>query len=158
MCIRDRYEYAPHFGLVTSQIDENLVVMEMIEDVARAHGLVALFHEKPFTGVSGSGKHNNFSLSTETGLNLFNEKHVNAIDVGAKASGSYDAFPTILAAVCRAVYLHGDLILTSVATPGNDFRLTKVGGAEAPPLTISMHAGAALTAHLKAFALSLIHI
>ena len=68
------HRYAPYFGLATAQIDENLVVMEIIESAARAHGLVALFHEKPFTGVSGSGKHNNFSLSTETGLNLFNEK------------------------------------------------------------------------------------
>lgn len=151
----NQYEYAPHFGLATAQIDENLVVMEIVEDVARRHGLVALFHEKPFVGVSGSGKHNNFSLSTESGMNLFNEKHANAIDekaIAAGRGGGYDAFPTILAAVCRAIYLHGDLVLTSVATPGNDFRLTKGGGAEAPPLTISVYAGEALTKHLQEFA------
>ncbi len=66
--------------------------------------------------------------------------------------GSYDAFPTIMAAVCRAVYLHGDLVLASIATPGNDFRVTKGGGVEAPPLTISMYAGEALTKHLEEFA------
>jgi len=148
----NQYEYAPYFGLATAQIDENLVVMEIIEEVARKYGLAALMHEKPFTGVAGSGKHNNFSLSTEAGFNLFNEKHVNAVDSKGKAGGSYDVFPTILAAVCRAVHLHGDLMLTSVACPGNDFRLTKGGAAEAPPLTISVHMGDSLTAHLTEFA------
>merc|ERR1712190_548458 len=109
----NQYEYAPHYGVASAQVDENLVAMDIIEDVARKHGLVALLHEKPFAGVNGSGKHNNFSIGTDTGLNLFNESHADSIS-GSRL-GKYEAFPVIMAAVCSAIYRHGNLVMSSVA-------------------------------------------
>jgi len=146
----NQYEFAPYFGVASAQVDENIVLMEIIEDVARRHGLAALMHEKPFPGVNGSGKHNNFSISTETGLNLFNDSHVAAIT--GERLGEHEAFPVIMAAVCSAVYRHGSLIMASVSCPGNEFRLSKSGGCEAPPTCMSVHLGEGLTAFLRQFA------
>ena len=67
---------APYFGLASCQIDENLMVMQLMEEIACKHGLACLLHEKPFAGVNGSGKHNNFSLGTDAGINLFNGPQV----------------------------------------------------------------------------------
>ena len=72
----NQYECAPYFGVATAQIDENLMVMELMEEIAAKHGLACLLHEKPFRGINGSGKHNNFSLATDTGMNLFNGPQV----------------------------------------------------------------------------------
>eukprot|EP00930_Biecheleria_cincta_P055672 TRINITY_DN41971_c0_g1_i1.p1 TRINITY_DN41971_c0_g1~~TRINITY_DN41971_c0_g1_i1.p1 ORF type:complete len:900 (-),score=134.92 TRINITY_DN41971_c0_g1_i1:285-2984(-) len=139
----NQYEFAPHFGIASAQVDENLLVMEIIEQTALKHGLVALLHEKPFEGVNGSGKHNNFSLGTDTGINLFHDEHLNKI--------SAEAFPVVMAAVASAVYRHGDLLVSATACPGNDFRLTKGGGCEAPPSCVSVHLGDTLTTYLTDF-------
>lgn len=138
----NQYEIAPLFGFVTTQIDQNLVVMQMLEEVAAKHGLVALLQEKPFTGINGSGKHNNWSIGTTDGINLFN---VNQL---ATASGSRDIFPIIMAAVIKAVHDHGDLMRLAIASPGNDFRL---GACEAPPAIISTYLGEDMTRYLEAY-------
>mmetsp|Transcript_3297 Transcript_3297/g.7131 ORF Transcript_3297/g.7131 Transcript_3297/m.7131 type:complete len:709 (-) Transcript_3297:714-2840(-) len=136
----NQYEVAPYFGIATAQIDENLMVMELMEEIAAKHGLAALLHEKPFKGINGSGKHNNFSLGCDTGLNLFNGPQVSA------ATGTSEAFPCIMAATVRAVHKYPDLLRHVIAAPGNDFRL---GAMEAPPSIISTYLGEALTNYLK---------
>eukprot|EP01040_Poterioochromonas_malhamensis_P006851 gene6851-7387_t len=138
----NQYEIAPLFGFVTTQIDQNLVVMQLLEEVAANHGLVALLQEKPFAGVNGSGKHNNWSIGTVDGVNLFN---VNQL---ATASGSREIFPIIMAAVVKAVHDHGDLMRAAIASPGNDFRL---GACEAPPAIISTYLGEDMTRYLDAY-------
>jgi len=116
--------------------------MQLIEEIPQKHGLVGVLHEKPFNGVNGSGKHNNFSLGTLDGVNLFNGPQI------TKKSGNFDAFPVIMSAVVRAVDLHGDLLRMAIASPGNDFRL---GACEAPPAIISTYLGEQLTSFLDAF-------
>jgi len=138
----NQYECAPYFGIASNQIEENLMVMQLIEEVATKHGLVGLLHEKPFMGINGSGKHNNFSLGTPDGVNLFNGPQVTA------KSGKPDLFPVVMAAVVRAVDKHGDLLRMAIASPGNDFRL---GACEAPPAIISTYLGDELTKYLKEF-------
>ena len=109
----NQYECAPYFGIASNQIDENLMVMQLIEEIAAKHGLVGLLHEKPFMGINGSGKHNNFSLGTDTGVNLLNVGQL------TKATGNPEAFPLIMACVVRAVDLHGDLMRMAIASPGD---------------------------------------
>jgi len=138
----NQYECAPFFGLASAQIDENLLVMEMMEEIAAKHNLVCLMAEKPFKGINGSGKHNNFSLGTEGKLNLFNGPQM------AKVTGSDEAFPVIMSAVVQAVHKYGDLLRMAIASPGNDFRL---GACEAPPAIMSTYLGEALTDHLEKF-------
>jgi len=138
----NQYECAPFFGLASGQIDNNLAFMQIAEEVAARHGLAAVFAEKPFQGINGSGKHNNFSLGTDKGLNLFNAKQM------AKECTTPDAFGIVMAAVVAAVHKHGDLMRMSTATPGNDFRL---GAMEAPPAIVSTYLGASLTSYLDAF-------
>jgi len=116
--------------------------MQLLEEVAAKHGLVALLQEKPFAGVNGSGKHNNWSIGTVDGVNLFN---VNQL---ATASGSREIFPIIMAAVVKAVHDYGDLMRAAIAVPGNDFRL---GACEAPPAIISTYLGEDLTKYLDAY-------
>jgi len=135
----NQYECAPYFGVASAQIDENLMVMELMEEIAAKHGLATLLHEKPFRGINGSGKHNNFSLATDNGLNLFNGPQMD------KLTGNSDAFATIMSAVVAAVHKNADLLRMSIATPGNDFRL---GAMEAPPSIISTYLGEALTTFL----------
>merc|ERR1719453_1712115 len=137
-----QYEHAPYFGFVTTQIDQNLVVMQILEEVATRHGLAALTQEKPFNNVNGSGKHNNWSIITTDGVGLLNVEQL------AKASGSADIFPVIMAAIVKAVDQHGDLLRMSIASPGNDFRL---GACEAPPAIMSTYLGNDLTAYLDAY-------
>jgi len=138
----NQYEHAPYFGTVTTQIDQNLVVMQVLEEVASNHGLACLMEEKPFNNINGSGKHNNWSMGTTDGVGLLNVKQL------AEASGSGDIFPVIMAAVVSAVDKHGDLLRMSIASPGNDFRL---GACEAPPAIISTYLGDDLTKYLEAY-------
>lgn len=139
----NQFEFAPLFGTVTTQIDQNVFVMQMIEEVAAKHGLAALLHEKPFQGINGSGKHNNWSLHSDTGGNLFNPSQATK-----DAGGNTDAFPVIMSAVISAFHQHADLLRLSIATPGNDFRL---GGMEAPPSIMSMYLGEDMTKFMTNF-------
>ena len=138
----NQYECAPFFGTATTQIDQNLMVMQIMDEVAARHGLACLSHEKPFAGVNGSGKHNNISLGTNTGVNLLNPAQL------AKASGSHEIFPVLMAAMVRATDKYGDLMRMAIASPGNDFRL---GACEAPPAIVSTYLGDDVTAYLEEF-------
>ena len=113
--------------------------MEMMKKIAQRHGLVCLLHEKPFAGVNGSGKHNNWSMSTNTGYNL--------LEPGDDPATSAQ-FMLILTAVIKAVDEYADLLRISVASAGNDHRL---GANEAPPAIISMFLGDELSAIVNAF-------
>ncbi len=124
-----QHELAPVFCTTNIATDHNQLTMELMKKVALRHGLVCLLHEKPFKFVNGSGKHNNWSLSTDTGINLFKP---------GKKPYENKLFLTFLAAVVRAVDEHQDLLRFSVASAGNDHRL---GGDEAPPSIISIYLG-----------------
>jgi len=128
-----QYEIAPVFDDVNVGSDHNQLVMETLKKVALHHGLVALIHEKPYAGVNGSGKHNNWSLSTDDGENLF--------DPGATPQSNAQ-FLVFLAAVLKAVDVYADLLRVSAACPGNDHRL---GANEAPPAIVSVFLGDQLT-------------
>jgi glutamine synthetase len=136
----NQYEFAPLYGTVTTQIDQNVMVMQIIDEVAASYGLAALLQEKPFQGVNGSGKHNNWSIATDDGVNLLNVGQL------AKASGNPGIFPVIMAAIVEAMHDHGDLMRMSIASPGNDFRL---GACEAPPAIMSMYLGDDMTRFLE---------
>lgn len=138
----NQYEFAPLFGSVTTQIDQNLVVMQVIEEVAVQYGLAALLQEKPFQGVNGSGKHNNWSIATNDGTNILNVGQL------AKNSGSDEIFPVVMAAIVKAVSEHGDLMRMAIACPGNDFRL---GACEAPPAIVSVYLGDDMTKFLESY-------
>jgi glutamine synthetase len=138
----NQYEFAPMFGPVVGQVDQNLMVMQIIEEVAAKHGLAALLQEKPFEGINGSGKHNNWSLMTKEGALLFNPTQL------AAKTGSTLLTPVIMAAMVSAIDKYGDMMRMSIATPGNDFRL---GGMEAPPAVISTYLGDDMTSYLEAF-------
>jgi glutamine synthetase len=137
-----QFEFAPLFGSNTTQIDQNVMVMQIIEEVAPRHGLAALLQEKPFDDVNGSGKHNNWSIATNDGIQLFDPDTLNA------ASGNPSAFPVVMAAVIAAVDEYGDLMRMAIASPGNDFRL---GACEAPPAIVSTYLGTDMTSYLEAF-------
>ncbi len=124
-----QHELAPIFATTNMAVDQNLLIMEYMRLVAERHGLVCLLHEKPYAGVNGSGKHNNWSLTTDGGKNL--------VDPG-KTPGENTRFLLFLAAIVRAVDEYQDLLRVSVASPGNDHRL---GGYEAPPAIISLFLG-----------------
>ncbi len=131
-----QHELAPIFSTTNIAADHNQITMELMKKIANKHGLVCLLHEKPFKGVNGSGKHNNWSLATNTGVNL--------LKPGKNPSDNL-LFLLCLAGVIKGVDEHQDLLRISVATAGNDHRL---GGAEAPPAIISMYLGEELTAIL----------
>ncbi len=124
-----QHELAPIYATANMAVDQNLLTMEYMRLVAERHGLVCLLHEKPYAGVNGSGKHNNWSLTTDGGKNL--------VDPG-KTPRENTRFLLFLAAIVRAVDEYQDLLRLSVAYPGNDHRL---GGYEAPPAIISMFLG-----------------
>ena len=124
-----QHELAPIYATTNMAVDQNLLTMEYMRLIAERHDLVCLLHEKPYAGVNGSGKHNNWSLSTDTGKNL--------MDPG-KTPRENTRFLLFLAAIVRAVDEYQDLLRMSVAYPGNDHRL---GGYEAPPAIISMFLG-----------------
>ena len=134
-----QHELAPIFDTTNVAIDHNLLTMEMMKKIAPKYGLVCLQHEKPFEGVNGSGKHNNWSLSTT---------EENLLDPGDTPMENLQ-FLVFLAAVIKAVDEYADLLRTSVATPGNDHRL---GADEAPPAIISIFVGEELEAVIDAIA------
>ncbi len=127
-----QHEAAPIFERASLAVDHNLLLMEVMKQVAIRHDLACLLHEKPFAGINGSGKHNNWSLATDKGLNLLDP-----------TSGSEDGllFIIMVTAVLTAVHEHAALLRASIASAGNDHRL---GGHEAPPVIISVYLGAAL--------------
>ena len=128
-----QHELAPVFSVTNVASDHNQLTMETMKKVAARHGLYCLLHEKPFEGVNGSGKHNNWSMSTDTGLNL--------LDPGSTPAEN-GQFILFLTAVIKAVDEHQDLLRLSVASAGNDHRL---GANEAPPAIVSMYIGEELT-------------
>ena len=133
-----QHELAPVFDTTNVAVDHNQLTMEIMKKVADKHNMVCLLHEKPFEGINGSGKHNNWSMSTDTGVNL--------LDPG-KTPAENTQFLVFLVAVIKAVDDYADLLRVSVASAGNDHRL---GANEAPPAIVSIFLGDEL--------LSLIHI
>ncbi len=131
-----QHELAPVYSRTNTATDHNQLTMELMKKIASRHAMACLLHEKPFNGVNGSGKHNNWSISTNTGINL--------LDPGESPSENTQ-FLLFLAAVIKAVDEHQDLLRFSVASAGNDHRL---GGNEAPPAIISMFLGDELNAIL----------
>lgn len=124
-----QHELAPIFSTANIATDHNELTMEVMKKVAEKHGLVCLLHEKPFAGINGSGKHNNWSISTNTGENL--------LDPGKEPENNIQ-FLLFLAAIVKAVHEYQDLLRITVASAGNDHRL---GANEAPPAIISMYLG-----------------
>ena len=133
-----QHELAPVFSTTNIATDHNQLTMELIQRIAKKHGMVALLHEKPFEGINGSGKHNNWSLSTDTGLNLLEP---------GETPYENAQFLIFLCAVIKSVDEYQDLLRLSVATAGNDHRL---GANEAPPAIISVFLGDELTEILEA--------
>ncbi len=133
-----QYELAPIYEEVNIAVDHNQLLMDLMDRVARRHKLACLLHEKPFEGVNGSGKHNNWSLATNTGKNLLSP---------GKNPGSNLQFLTFFVNTLRAVFEHNELLRASVATANNDHRL---GANEAPPAIISAFIGDAMTHVLDA--------
>lgn len=135
-----QYECAPMFEDVNLAIDHNQLLMDMMDEVAARHGFKVLFHEKPFAGINGSGKHNNWSLITNTGVNLLSP---------GKDPGTNMMFLTLFINTIKAVHDNADIIRASIASASNDHRL---GANEAPPAIISVFVGSTLSGVLKAFA------
>lgn len=133
-----QHELAPVFDTTNVAVDHNQLAMEIMKKVAAKHNMVCLLHEKPFEGINGSGKHNNWSMSTDTGVNL--------LDPG-KTPAENTQFLVFLVAVIKAVDDYADLLRISVASAGNDHRL---GANEAPPAVVSIFLGDELTEVLKA--------
>ena len=132
-----QYELAPIFDTANVAVDHNQLTMEIMKKVADKHGLVCLLHEKPFEGINGSGKHNNWSLITNDGVNLLNPGSTPAQNI---------QFLVFLMAVIKAVDEYADLMRVSATSAGNDHRL---GGNEAPPAIVSIFLGDELTAVLE---------
>ena len=129
-----QHELAPIYATSNISVDQNLLIMSYMKRVAEKHGLVCLLHEKPYKGISGSGKHNNWSVGTDTGINLLKP---------GKTPAENKQFLLMLAAVVKAVDEYQDLLRVSVASASNDHRL---GGDEAPPAIVSMFIGDELQA------------
>ncbi|MGB0369046.1 MAG: glutamine synthetase III, partial [Flavobacteriales bacterium] len=128
-----QFECAPVFEEMSLAVDHNQLLMDVMEKIALRHDLRVLFHEKPFAGINGSGKHNNWSLATDTGKNLLSP---------GKTPKKNLQFLTFFITTIRAVYEHADLLRASIASAGNDHRL---GATEAPPAIISVFIGSHLT-------------
>lgn len=133
-----QHELAPVFGTTNIAVDHNQLTMELMKKIADRHGFACLLHEKPFAGVNGSGKHNNWSISTDTGINL--------LEPGDNPKDNAQ-FLLFLVAVIKAIDEYQDLMRVSVASAGNDHRL---GANEAPPAIVSMFLGDELTEILEA--------
>ncbi len=133
-----QHEMAPVFGTTNVAVDHNMLTMEIMKKVAKKHGLVCLLHEKPFEGINGSGKHNNWSMSTNDGYNLLNP---------GDAPEENTLFKLVLAAVIKAVDDYQGILRASVASAGNDHRL---GADEAPPAIVSIYLGDQLGALVDA--------
>jgi glutamine synthetase len=134
-----QYECAPMYEEASLAIDHNQLLMDLMDEVARRHGFKVLFHEKPFAGINGSGKHNNWSLITDTGVNLLSPGSNPNTDL---------LFLTFFITTIKAVHDHADLIRASIASASNDHRL---GANEAPPAIISIFIGSTLTKVLEDF-------
>lgn len=132
-----QFELAPIFEDVNIASDHNLITMEVLKKVANRHGLVCLLHEKPFAGINGSGKHNNWSMANDKGENL--------LEPGTTPHQNL-RFLAVLAVTLKAVYDHADVLRSSIASPGNDHRL---GANEAPPAIISVFLGSLLESILE---------
>ena len=132
-----QHEISPIFNLANLAADTNVLAIEVLRDLAFDHGFAILFHEKPFAGINGNGKHNNWSLSTDTGVNLF---------VPGKTEHENRRFIAFVAALLRGVNKHGDLLRCGVSTAGNDHRL---GAQEAPPAIITLYLGRLLEQHVR---------
>jgi glutamine synthetase len=128
-----QHELAPVYATVNIGVDHNQLAMEMMQRIARKHAFVCVLHEKPFAGVNGSGKHNNWALCTDDGINLLNPGNTPHDNM---------QFLVFLFATIRAVHKYADLLRATVATPGNDHRL---GANEAPPAIVSIFLGDQLT-------------
>lgn len=133
-----QHELAPIFTNANIAIDHNQIIMELMKKIADKHNLACLLHEKPFAGLNGSGKHNNWSLSTDTGINIF--------DCGSEPEKNI-LFLVFLVALIQAIDEYADLIRVSVSSAGNDHRL---GGNEAPPAIVSMFLGDELSSIISA--------
>jgi len=133
-----QHEFSPIFQRVNVAADTNVLAMEILKDTAKAHGMVALFHEKPFKGINGSGKHLNWGLNAgHTGRNLF---------VPGKTPEHQASFMAMVAVLTRAMNLYSDLVRAGVASPGNDHRL---GAHEAPPAILSLYLGDGMMQHIE---------
>jgi glutamine synthetase len=135
-----QFETAPVFEEVNSAVDHNVITMDVLRRVAERHGLSCILHEKPFAGVNGSGKHNNWSLATNSGENL--------LDPGTDPQSNL-RFLATLAVVLRALDVHNDVIRSTIASSGNEHRL---GANEAPPAILSVYLGSALDSLVRAVA------
>lgn len=131
-----QFEVAPRFEEANVANDHNQLLMDVMARIAEKHGLKVLFHEKPFEGLNGSGKHNNWSLITDTGVNLYQP---------TSSARENLLFLTFFVATIKAIHEHVDLLRASIATPGNDFRL---GANEAPPAIMSVFIGSQMSAVL----------
>jgi glutamine synthetase len=134
-----QYEVAPVFEKASTAVDHNILLMELMRQIAQKHGLACLLHEKPFAGINGSGKHANWSLATHTGMNLLDPAHY--------PSHNWH-FCILLAAILNGVHRHAALLRASIGSASNDYRL---GGHEAPPAIISVYLGQELEAFLNEF-------
>ena len=132
-----QHEISPIFNMANLAADNNVLAMDVLRDLASEHDLEVLFHEKPFAGINGTGKHNNWGLNTDTGANLF---------VPGETEFERRRFVAFTAALLRGVNRHGDLLRCGVSTAGNDHRL---GAQEAPPAIITVHLGAGLEQHFR---------
>lgn len=135
-----QFELAPLFERANVAADHQMLTMSVLKKVARQHGMRCLLHEKPFAGLNGTGKHNNWAMSTDTGHNLLNPK---------KQGGQNLQFLTFVCAVVRALDLHADILRATVASAGNDHRL---GTNEAPPAILSIYTGDELNSVLESLA------
>jgi len=132
-----QHEICPIFSLTQVATDQNTLAMEIMEDVSAKHDIVTLFHEKPFAGLNGSGKHNNWGLNTDSGKNIYTP---------GSSESSQNEFFAFTAALARALHVHGDVVRAGVATAGNDHRL---GAQEAPPAIISLCTGLNMEEHIN---------
>merc|ERR1719326_218515 len=133
-----QHEMSPIYCHSTFSSDNNVLFMEVLEREAEKLGLHALFHEKPFAGINGNGKHNNWSVGTDTGLNFF---------YPGKTDSARELFVTGIACLAHGLYQHNELVRCAVAHAGNDHRL---GAQEAPPAIISLYPGTGFEAHVDA--------
>jgi glutamine synthetase len=132
-----QHEISPFFTVTNISADLNQIAMQMCVDIATKHDLVFLFHEKPFAGINGSGKHNNWSVGTDTGINWFHP---------GKTEQSSELFAVALACLTYACNQHNVVIRNAVAHAGNDHRL---GAQEAPPAIVSLMPGTTFEAHME---------
>lgn len=132
-----QHELSPIFNGTNIATDQNVLTVAIMNEAAARHGLAVLFHEKPFAGLNGSGKHNNWGLNTDTGANLY---------VPGKTQWEQERFMVMVAILCRALHLHADLVRVGITGAGNDHRL---GAQEAPPSIISMYTGPIMEKHLN---------